>query len=347
MVDRDLLFKIAGDFFVLQVSKELGDKGAEALRAAMETAKRLYEYVDPASVSSGIIIIAPLAESVLPAPMASRNVISFENLGGRDIDSLVVQVLSSLGWAISEDKLPDPIPLSRSAVVYQFLAGREAFYANEKEFRVPSREYGEQSWFAVTAFDDLQSALDHYDSKMARRSSCPILCKIWHDAGRRYLRRRPELRMRRSLTHFLKCHLRGSVEVRPEQVMDESRPVDVKVTWFNCNRLGVIEIKWLGQSKKYNGALGTAYSETRAIEGARQLADYLDANRVQAPTHITHGYLVIFDARRRGNVTTDAAVSRDDLFYYEKADIKFSPKYHEERSDFECPRRIFLEPVHL
>ncbi len=346
MIDNVRLREIVNHFFVPQIMKELGELGASSLRAAMETATRLYLHVDETSVKGGIIIIAPLPGSKLPILEAPRVMTSFEPLGGRRNDSLIVKVLSSQRWEISEGVLPDPFPLSRSAVVYRFYNGFESFYANEKEYPVPSGNYVGQSLFAVTAFQDLQSALDFYDNKLARCSSCIILSGIWHDPGRRFLCHRPEKIMRRSLTQFLKSHLRGDVEVRPEQSMDESHPIDVKVTWFNCNRLAIIEIKWLGQSKKKNGSPGAEFTLARANEGAKQLADYLDKNRVQAPTHETRGYLVIYDARRRGNKPGFKTMPREDLFYYEKNELVFSPRYHEERSDYEVPRRIFLEPVH-
>jgi hypothetical protein len=42
--------------------------------------------------------------------------------------------------------------------------------------------------------------------------------------------------MRRSLTQYLIAHLGAGFEVRPEQNMDESHPVDIKVTKKMSNR---------------------------------------------------------------------------------------------------------------
>src|SRR5207248_846259 len=117
---------------------------------------------------------------------------------------------------------------------------------------------------------ELGDALEHYRTKMVRESSCKILSKAWADEQRIFVKNAQEWVMRDSLTQFLKCHLRGNFEVRPEQVVDESHPVDIKVTWWGTNSLAIIEIKWLGTPKYDDGRLGTQYSDARAREGAKQ-----------------------------------------------------------------------------
>lgn len=151
--------------------------------------------------------------------------------------------------------------------------------------------------------------------------------------------------MRDSLTQFLKDCVRGDVEVRPEQVVDRTHPVDIKVTWFMSNRLALIEIKWLGASKKRGGNKFTRHFAARAQKGARQLVDYLNANAVQAPQQDARGYLVIFDARRARVKPSTRSINHADGFKYEHSEIVFSPTYHEIRADFETPVRMFMEPV--
>ena len=73
-------------------------------------------------------------------------------------------------------------------------------------------------------------------------------------------------------------------------------PWILKATWFMTNRLALIEIKWLGQSRDDTSRKNN-YSVVRAKSGAKQLADYMDADKVQAPTHESRGYLVVVDAR--------------------------------------------------
>ena len=203
---------------------------------------------------------------------------------------------------------------------------------------------GYSSIFAIPTFDDLKLALFGYRDKHVRRTSCRILEQVWRGQKRIIFRAGPEPTMRNSLTQFLKACLRGNVEVRPEQNVDESHPVDIKVTWFMSNRLALIEIKWLGASTKTARTL-VRYSDSRARSGAKQLADYLDENAIQAPRQQTRGYLVIFDGRRAKIKPSTRRVNHADGFKYEHSEIVFSPKHHEKRSDFEPPIRMFMEPV--
>src|SRR6266700_638480 len=200
-----------------------------------------------------------------------------------------------------------------------------------------------QTLFYSLSFTQL-SGWHHYKSHQVRYSSCPILQHIWHDNNRLFLKNAPEHFMRDSLTHFLKIRLRGSIEVRPEQIVDDSHPVDIKVTWFSTNRLALIEIKWLGTPMKPDGHRGNSYTDYRAREGAKQLVEYLEANLQQAPTHITRGYLVIIDCRRANLNDTTTTIDQQNGFHFRDREIRFNPEYHQQRKDFEKPIRMFAEP---
>ncbi len=126
--------------------------------------------------------------------------------------------------------------------------------------------------------------------------------------------------------------------------MDESHPVDIKVTWTLTNRLAIIEIKWLGKSRSKSGKL-VKYADARANEGARQLADYLDWNRTQTLDRQTKGYLVVIDARRRGLTEKSTFVNHKNGMHYYDIEIVFKPAFHEKRTDFEKPIRMFAEPI--
>ena len=109
--------------------------------------------------------------------------------------------------------------------------------------------------------------------------------------------------------------------------------------------IALIEIKWLGKSLDENGKITTNYSAWRAKQGAKQLADYLDSNRGQVPTHQTIGYLVVIDARRRGLNELSISVNYVNGLFYKDAEVKYSPEYHRIRNDFERPIRMFVEPI--
>jgi hypothetical protein len=150
--------------------------------------------------------------------------------------------------------------------------------------------------------------------------------------------------MRQSLANFLAARLDASHEVREEQGVDESHPVDVKVTRLFSNRLAIIEIKWLGDSRDRNH-ITVRYRDSRALEGAKQLADYLDMNRASAPNQVTRGYLVVIDARRRGLAETTTSISRTEGMHYRDIEIEYAVHHDQLRDDFEKPLRMFAEPV--
>jgi hypothetical protein len=78
--------------------------------------------------------------------------------------------------------------------------------------------------------------------------------------------------------------------------------------------------------------------------GAKQLADYLDMNKTQAPLHITKGYYVIIDGRRRGLKPDTSSIASEDGLHYLDVEIDFDVRYDETREDFEKPFRMFAEP---
>ena len=153
----------------------------------------------------------------------------------------------------------------------------------------------------------------------------------------------PEETMRNSLTNYLKNVL-PNAEVRPEQVVDDSHPVDIKVTWMLTSKLALIEIKWLGKSLNDGGNFVT-YTDARAREGAQQLNHYLDGNQQQAPAHTTMGYLVVIDGRRYGLNAASTSVNAANGGRYRNQEIAFDPEFHTIRPDFARPIRMFAEPI--
>jgi hypothetical protein len=260
------------------------------------------------------------------------------------VEQIVIQLRQNGRLLLSQSLQVDPAALSAESVVYTFENSVEKFYAKNAASTVINPAQGYASVFAVPTFDDLKRALEEYRSKQARKSSCKILASCWNNPNRIHFKRAPEKTMRTSLTQFLKICLRGDVETRPEQIVNETRPVDIKVTWFMSNRLALIEIKWLGAAKTSATKL-TRYSEGRALAGAKQLADYLDGNAVQVPTHETRGYLVVLDGRRAKLKPSTTRITQDNGLKYENREITYNPPYSQIRKDFAVPIRMFMEPV--
>jgi hypothetical protein len=332
--------------YMAMIAREHGSEGEGALRAIIETVREIYgKAIDPELCRGPIVVFKTLDPDTRPLPVQlAREITDLTSLAQDVKGSFVLQILDSgryLLWKTATDVLV----ISEVAVVYVYEESRERFIANHNGAEVRKLIPAAASMFSQQTFSELKVALDEYRTRMIRHSSCPIFQTAWFDQCRLFFDSAPEHRLRDSLTHFLKIHLHASVEVRPEQNMDESHPVDIKVTWIGCNRIAVIEIKWLGKSRNKAGNITSNYGHARAMSGALQLSEYLDMNLQQAPLHVTRGYLVIIDARRYGMNESTVSLSPNHAFYYADEEIDFDPKFDQNRNDFETPIRMFAEPL--
>ena len=186
------------------------------------------------------------------------------------------------------------LAMLREVLVYHLDKNKQEtfiFEDNVVEICCPPGRSG--SLFAETNFKTLEESLADYKVHSAKRTSCYILKGIWEDARRVVFKNKPESTMRDSLCQHISTTLRGVAEVRPEQNVDESHPVDIKVTFRQTNRVALIEIKWLGASRTEAGGL-TKYTNSRAEDGAKQLNDYIEENKDFSPLDECFGYLVVF-----------------------------------------------------
>jgi len=176
-----------------------------------------------------------------------------------------------------------------------YAAQNETLTIKEKKFQLS--EYYDSamsSIFARPVYKELDEALDYYDTRYAKESSCAILSRAWTDANKKEFMEKPEHYMRDSLWQCLQNILRNHT-VKREQIVDATHPVDIKVTWPIISNVALIEVKWLGDSGK------TKYRDSRANEGAKQLIEYLDMAVHEEPDKYFAGYLTVFDGRRGKN----------------------------------------------
>lgn len=342
-VDPDKLRLVVEQDSTVAIYRQHGDRGTASFRVLAPALKAIFKYVEPESFGAIIVVFKTLEESSRPIDeTTARTIVNPANLKQEIAGNTVIQVLSDgrlLLWSGLEIR---PELLAKEAVVYKYYNRQEYFLAGTAQTEVAKvGQYA--SIYSVPAFSDLRLALERYKSDRAKETSCPILQGAWSDEKQLLFVQGPEKVMRDSLVEFLKISLRDA-ETRPEQNMGVSYPVDIKVTFSFSNRLALIEIKWLGSSIKPNGKLVSRH-DGRARSGAKQLADYLVKNRKQAPTHITRGYLVVFDGRRRRIKKNTKSINNADGGYFRHREIKFDPKYDEELDDFEIPIRMFMEAV--
>ena len=346
MLDTDRMARIVKELYGPLVDAEHGSAGGQALREVLQALPRLYRYIAPEACQREVLVFRALHGSdPLPNFPAPTQITSADLLQIDPAESFTIQVLDNGQFAQWSGIPVDPDQLSATAVVYCYHNRTEHFVANgvRKEVVNPCPAY--PSAFALPTFSDLRDALARYGRDIVKLSSCAILSDAWFDECRLFFKSQPEGSIRRSLYQFLRTLLRDA-EVRQEQNVNETRPVDIKVTWMATNRLALIEVKWLGDSRDdVDGHISVRYRRARANEGARQLTEYLDANMAQVPGHMTRGYLVVVDGRRRGLSENSTAVTKEDGLHYRDRDIIFHPAYHELRDDFEVPVRMFAEPI--
>ena len=349
-LDLDKMQEIVRQSYTVEISQQYGNLGLMAMRHLMITLRKLYQHLTPELIN-GSLIVFKLLDDGIHMPYLSEPTGSFDlpEYLVQDYDMSagnIIQLRANGDFHLWNNASLDLTTLSNDAVVYLYEQRAEYFVirGDKKQLVNPSRVHA--SIFATPTFRSLEKALEDYKWKRVRRSGCKIFSTAWYggETGNRlFFKSGPESILRDSLRQYLSDVL--GAEVRPEQIVDESHPCDIKVTWTQTNRLAWIEIKWLGKAISGDMRITQNFSESRARDGADQLADYLDANLMKAPTHESRGYLVVIDARRyRLNESSISVNSRNGL-YYKDNEIEYDPAYHEIRSDFHPPIRMFAEPI--
>ena len=308
--------------------------------------RKLYRAIEPSSVKGPITVFATKASNPEGISGTFQTLGPLEELRSSASHHLCLQVVGSgdvRRWNVSD--LPDIAALSTIAIVYSFEDGNESFWANGKQFDVPNVYPGANSLFQLPAYRQLDEALAKYRYPTVRFTECEILSDIWFDDLRLFLKAKPEATMRRSLIRFLRWTLGSDTEVMPEQNVDETHPVDIRVTFNFLNRVALIEIKWLGHSKDTSGKTTTTYGQARAKCGASQLADYLDWFGESLPERVVRGYLVVVDCRRRGLTSNPLSLDKVDGLHFANQEIEYDPAFHMTRGDFAEPMRMFAEPI--
>ncbi len=328
--------------------KALGEAGSRRVKAIMEFLRKSSRYANVDGGSNITVFSLAQADARVDArrPEHAKLYQPGVSIHGL-IRQLVVEIRED-GSAFLWSAIPeDIVAVVQAGIVYRLNQSVEKFNIAGTEVVVEKVVEGTDSQFFINYFTNLKDALVAYRDQMARTSKCHVLRDAWTDENRFWFKPKPEYRLRRSLCNFLYPSLRlwNDITLRPEQNVDESHPVDIKIEWRSERRTAIIEVKWVGQSFNLKTRRFTAtYQDRRAREGAKQLAEYLEDHRQEDAEENTRGYLVVFDCRRNG-IKPGAAVTRADAFHYANKELEFKPEYHKERDDFEEPIRMFLEPV--
>lgn len=343
--------KIVDIIYLPMVLEDYGSDKQDSLILLTDTISKIYKHLKYNDFKSVIIYTSIDATTSLVniTKGNSATILSYDNLSPLVGEKIVIEVRPNGELQYSIDFIFDINANRKNAIIYNFIKSTETeiIFGKNTEKTLPSIPDSD-SYFAIQTYKDLDLALEDYATKVARHSECGHLKNIWADTNRIFFAPKPEHTLRDSLTHFLKIRLRNT-EVRPEQNVDKSHPVDIKVTWTLASHLALIEIKWLGKSLRNTGGkkIMQNYSRQRALDGAKQLADYLDENLIQSPVKTTKGYLAIFDARRWGCDENTTIVNKANGLKYLNEVITYTPNYHLTRSDFARPFKFFMEPRNM
>ena len=346
MIDYHALHSLANRLAVPIAVKSFPTGGEAAVRAVYRTCKRAFTTIAPFQLDGPVTIFSQPEAGTIAFDSAGVNVSSINDISAYISTGFTLEVDPATESMHIWAGQPKPAEqLSPGAVVFVHDKGIEKFLISDTEVELPRLYTGEQSFFSIPNFANLDHALAYYKNPLARTSNCHTLSTVWYDDNRLFLIERPEDTFQCSLHIFLQYTLRRDAEVMREQNVDKTHPVDIRIKFHFSNRVALIEVKWLGKSMHPDGSLATEYTASRAREGADQLARYLDAFTASSPSSVVKGYLVVLDARRRGLVAGATSISDEDGMYYAHREIEYEPQYDLERNDFSQPLRMFAEPV--
>lgn len=330
--------------------RQFGDPGSKRLKGILRFLKRCAHH-STVHETSEITVFAlmqsdPLVERLRPQH-ASAFSFGVTVLGS--IHRLVVEIRDDDTPFVWNNLPPEVGSAIQTGIVYSLSQSVETFSIKGTSVAVPKVIEDAVSQFLLNHFTDLKRALRAYRDSMARTSKCHLLREAWADDNRLWFDTEPEYRLRKALHNYLYSFLRfDDIDLREEQNVDDSHPVDIKILWRMENRTAIIEVKWIGKSIRLETKKITAtYGDARARTGAKQLAGYLEKHRQEAAKEDTRGYLVVFDCRRKRLETSATGIERAEGLYYKDREIRYHPEFHKRRQDFEEPLRMFLEPVCL
>ncbi|EGI77108.1 hypothetical protein [Hylemonella gracilis] len=342
-IDLDKLRALNETLYTTAARNAFGDNGLQVLARLVSSVVQIYRRLDPGSRTAPLVLFADVSASPTSLSGMPQLVHRISNLGNEIDGACMARVNGDTSLQVYPFDASVLMAMSRTAVVYRHHQGVESFVINGNEYQLINPITGYGSVFCRPTFGTLADALDEYRTKSAAHSGCEVLKTAWHEPSRWFLKTKPEQIMRKSLVQYL-SNVLDDAEVRPEQNVDESHPVDIKVSFALTDLRAIIEIKWLGNSVDETGKMTTHYTQARAQAGAQQLAEYLDSSHEWGSGVKTRGYLVVFDARRKGLSEGIRTLSHSDAMHFKDEHITYSPDHSAIRNDFAPPVRMYMFP---
>lgn len=361
LLNADNIRELARRAYVVNVIQTFGDTGRSALERLLDGIVQIYSYCAPDLLQNPLSVCSPLTAAP-NAPLINSLGQSKVCTNAKEAAAEILKVCAASECAveicrdgtyrvlqIGEDELSSDEFLSNS-IVYRYEDESDRVRFVDYDEYVPKVHSALKSSFARPTYSSLEDVFGKY-TEIATNSQCRILASVWEggvDGHRLVLVNKPEEMMRNSLSQALSMMLGGEASVRPEQNVDDTKPVDIRVEWHGSDASALIEIKWIGRSVAKpttpEGAPYRDYGVPRAREGSRQLADYLDRNLKSENKLKPIGYHVVFDSRRRNVAGPTDALPPEDAMHFENEEIDYDPDHSTVRDDFGPYVRFFLKP---
>lgn len=342
--DLEQLFRsLSRRHYEIAADERFGAQGTEALVRLVGTTRELLKHVAYEMLTDGLQVVVAVDPERPPQADGGAALRNLADLAGRAFSGLTVAILGTAShrvWDSEAVRFNSDGPL----LVYSYIHGQsETITIDGTEWRVNDSPW--DCGMATPTFSTLEGALEKYVTVHRVPEQCAHLDKVWRDDKRLAFVEKPEKHMRRSLLLALTYSL-SEATVRPELNQSETKPVDIEVSWWGIKRSAIIEIKWLGDSgPEAPATFTTSYSQSRAVSGLKQLADYLDLRDATTSDVPVLGYLFVFDGRRRGLSPDQTTIGRSDGLYYSMRDPDYPPEVTG-RPDMGPPFRCFLR-AHL
>lgn len=306
MLDREVVARLLQNNLDAKLNSELSKHGyhLDTARKLFRFVTSIFERIPPELIKWKFKVIMPVGDW----DFSNKSILNFSRINEVFTSECTFIIVDSNLYVIEPYEVDY---VDRDHICYKYNAPQnESLTIKEKKIQLS--EYYDStvsSLFAQPTYKELDEAMDYYNARYVRDSSCAVLSQIWTDNTKREFIQKPEHFMRDSLWQCLQNILRNHT-IKREQVVDATHPVDIKVTWPTIANVALIEVKWLGDSGQ------TKYRDARANDGAKQLIDYLASSSQEEPDKHFVGYLAVFDGRR-GRVRNQ----------YELKEIEYSAEY--------------------
>ena len=342
--------KIRNENYLLKIFKHTSRTAyINIARNIIEFIKEIYRHIEPSHFNGQIVVFYDFSDSIDFIPDKKEE---FYDKGALNTHhgNIIFKIRNEdelpLYWYNCRDSdVTELLSTSENFIAYVFEDKKEKFIVNQKKIIIRN-QFSCPSIFALQ-YHYLNEALSAYKNKRIKNVSCEHFKRCWYDEKRIYFKNKPEKTIQKSLKEFIISRVRG-VKVNREFNLNASKPVDVRVYWREANRTALIELKWLGQSLKKDGSIGTLYSNCRANQGMKQIKEYIDLNSADNPVTIAKGYLIVIDARRKNVKSTKVStISRENGFFYAGKELIIDEniQYWKSIPNIAKPIRMFVEPI--